>query len=178
MTERFGLRRPGHGPAMKAPAPATDAAEAAGKKACCPTGKKACASTKKTIGCPTEKKIGCPTEKKACCPSDTKACGGAADKKACASLKKRCGLGADECAKVMAKFDKDGDGKLTREEYPEQYRRMFDRLDTNKDGAVSLEEDIAHRTQRMLGAQQKNQGRGPPPTRPEPDHADVTYGPH
>lgn len=93
--------------------------------------------------------------------------------------------GADRESQATAKSkqmfkqaDKDGDGKLTREEFPEQFRRAFDRIDTDKDGAVSLEEDIAYRTQRTRGAQQQNQRQGPRPKRPEPDHADVKYGPH
>ena len=44
--------------------------------------------------------------------------------------------------------DKNKDGKLSREEFPERQRRRFDQIDTNKDGLVTLEEDVAYRTNR------------------------------
>lgn len=45
--------------------------------------------------------------------------------------------------------DADGDGKLTREEFPERNREAFERIDENKDGFVSVAEDIAYRTNRF-----------------------------
>ncbi len=44
--------------------------------------------------------------------------------------------------------DGDKDGRLTREEFPGRSRRLFDRIDANQDGFVTVEEDIAYRTQR------------------------------
>lgn len=40
----------------------------------------------------------------------------------------------------FAELDKDGDGKLTREDYPERARQFFDLLDSNHDGFVDKAE--------------------------------------
>lgn len=42
--------------------------------------------------------------------------------------------------KVMDRFDKNGDGKITRKEISRRLSRVFDRLDKNKDDIVTLEE--------------------------------------
>ncbi len=42
--------------------------------------------------------------------------------------------------KVLADFDADGDGKLSREEAPILIREQFDRYDTDHDGFISLED--------------------------------------
>lgn len=39
----------------------------------------------------------------------------------------------------LARMDKDGDGKITREEFPGP-GRLFDRLDADRDGTISREE--------------------------------------
>jgi len=39
--------------------------------------------------------------------------------------------------------DANKDGKLSRDEFPMRYQRFFDTIDTNKDGFLTLEEDIA-----------------------------------
>ena len=67
--------------------------------------------------------------------------------------------------------DRNGDGKLSREEMPASARRSFGRIDKNKDGFITLEEHVAFRRTRS-----GRQGRLRPPL-PKPDHADVRYGP-
>jgi len=41
---------------------------------------------------------------------------------------------------IINRFDKDGDGKLSREELPERMQRRFDRLDANADGYIDKDE--------------------------------------
>jgi acetyl esterase/lipase len=48
-------------------------------------------------------------------------------------------------------WDKNKDGKLTRNELPEQARPNFDRADKNKDGFLSREEDAAFRARPLEG---------------------------
>jgi acetyl esterase/lipase len=64
--------------------------------------------------------------------------------------------------------DRDRDGKLTRDEFPDRAKQLFDRIDANKDGAVTPEEEIAFRAARA--ARQR-------PAPPAPEVADVQYGP-
>jgi HlyD family secretion protein len=45
----------------------------------------------------------------------------------------------------LAQFDKDGDGKISRDEAPEQIRDFFDKLDTNGDGFIDRAEMSAMR---------------------------------
>ncbi len=47
--------------------------------------------------------------------------------------------GFDVVERIMSN-DKDGDGKVTKEELPEFMQRMLERADTNKDGAIDQEE--------------------------------------
>jgi Ca2+-binding EF-hand superfamily protein len=47
---------------------------------------------------------------------------------------------ADEMVKTLMAFDKNGDGKLTRDELPERMQGLFDRADTDKDGVLTGEE--------------------------------------
>lgn len=59
----------------------------------------------------------------------------------------------------FADLDQNGDGKLTREEYPERIRQFFDMVDTNQDGVVDKAEfDEARR--RMM--ERMRQGGGFP----------------
>jgi len=74
--------------------------------------------------------------------------------------------------RMFQRQDKNGDGKLTRDEFPPRAGQIFNRIDANKDGVVTMEEDVAFRVAR----QQRGGRRRPQP--PAPDHADIRYGPH
>ena len=69
--------------------------------------------------------------------------------------------------KRIKESDKNKDGKITKDEFPEQMQRMFPRIDTNQDGAIDREE-LAVMEQRMA---QRGQGgqrpQGQPGQRPE-----------
>lgn len=68
---------------------------------------------------------------------------------------------ADERWKGM---DKDGDGKLSGDEIPERMKGMVDRVDTDKDGAISREEwDKAMQGGRRGGQGGQRPGRGETP---------------
>jgi len=43
-------------------------------------------------------------------------------------------------SRIMQRLDKNGDGKLTRQELPARYQRAFDRIDANNDGVVDTKE--------------------------------------
>ena len=47
---------------------------------------------------------------------------------------------ARQVERGFSRFDRDGDGKLGRDEVPRNLRRFFERLDVDKDGKLSLEE--------------------------------------
>lgn len=55
-------------------------------------------------------------------------------------------------------WDRDGDGKLTREELPEPLRKNFDWVDRDRNGFISREEDAAVRR----GPRRSGAGGGPP----------------
>jgi acetyl esterase/lipase len=66
---------------------------------------------------------------------------------------------AENAAKAMfLQRDADQDGKLTRKEFPQQNIRLFDQIDTNKDGAISLQEDIDFRLARTPRQRRQPQG--------------------
>ena len=50
------------------------------------------------------------------------------------------GNGSQEMVKTLLGFDKNGDGKLSKEELPERMQGMFARGDVNKDGFLSKDE--------------------------------------
>jgi len=76
----------------------------------------------------------------------------------------------DRTSSFFKRFDRNRDGKLSRDELPERARRLFGRLDANKDGFITPAEDQAARAQRAK--------RRTLPPLPKPDHANVKYGPH
>jgi acetyl esterase/lipase len=77
--------------------------------------------------------------------------------------------------RFFSQQDRNADGKLTREEFPERVRGLFDRIDADHNGAVTQEEDIAFRLARQRNQREPAQRR---PMSSPPDHADVKYGPH
>ena len=50
----------------------------------------------------------------------------------------------DKMPPAFSKFDKNGDGRISRDEAREGSDRMFNDIDTNKDGFISKEEMQAH----------------------------------
>lgn len=62
----------------------------------------------------------------------------------------------DRAARAFAKQDKNKDGRLSHDEFPDRQVRLFDRIDTDGDGSVTEEEYIAYRTNRS-SAQRPNQ---------------------
>jgi acetyl esterase/lipase len=81
--------------------------------------------------------------------------------------------------------DRNGDGKLTRDEFPDWAKAKFDVIDTDKDGFVTIEEmrvfldkqaaSVKNR-EASGGAAQKKPG-NPGQGAPKPTHADISYGP-
>ena len=60
----------------------------------------------------------------------------------------------------MTDLDKDGDGKLSREEAPERMQQFFDRIDKNSDGFVDAAEMAAMRGAGAGGGGRPDQGEG------------------
>ncbi|HEV3344532.1 MAG TPA: alpha/beta hydrolase fold domain-containing protein [Pirellulales bacterium] len=52
---------------------------------------------------------------------------------------------AQPAPSVFKQLDRNGDGKISRDEFPRHVARLFDQIDANHDGAVSPEEDAAFR---------------------------------
>ena len=76
----------------------------------------------------------------------------------------------------FARLDRNKDGKLTRDEFPQQFRGLFDQIDANRDGVVEPHEDVAYNLARLkVQARPAGGGRG---GRAAPTHADLKYGPH
>ncbi len=64
---------------------------------------------------------------------------------------------------TFKEMDKDGDGKVSRDEFPEQARQIFDdMLDSNKDGFYDKDEEkAANERRKQMEAQGGGMG-GPP----------------
>jgi Ca2+-binding EF-hand superfamily protein len=60
----------------------------------------------------------------------------------------------DEVVNRMLQFDKDADGRLSKDEVPERMQGMFERGDTNRDGFLSRDELV-----RLARTQSENRGR-------------------
>lgn len=54
--------------------------------------------------------------------------------------------GRDRVEQMFQRMDRNGDGKISRDEAPAQLRRSFDRMDTNGDGQLTVDEFRASRT--------------------------------
>lgn len=81
-------------------------------------------------------------------------------------------------AAFFKRHDKDGDGKLTRENLPAWAQKAFEKMDANGDGILTKEEDTAYRIKNALrAAARKKQRQRMKPSSP-PAHADVPYGEH
>lgn len=52
----------------------------------------------------------------------------------------RGGGGAFNAKEILSRLDKNGDGKISKDEAPERMKENFDRLDANKDGNIDAEE--------------------------------------
>lgn len=63
-------------------------------------------------------------------------------------------------------LDKDGDGKVSKEEFPEQGRQFFDFIDTNKDGFIDADENKAAEERMRQMRQQFGAGAGGGPGGP------------
>ncbi len=75
----------------------------------------------------------------------------------------------------VERFDRNGDGKLSKSEIPEPARRVFDRVDSNGDGFVTPEEDDAFKTARDT-RNNRGKARNSPPAKPA--HVNIRYGEH
>lgn len=74
---------------------------------------------------------------------------------------------ADELVATLMAFDKNTDGKLSKDELPERLQAMFDRADTNKDGVLTASEIRASAQSSTQSASAgmgrgKREGRGGP----------------
>jgi len=79
--------------------------------------------------------------------------------------------GADDRAdRLMRRWDRNGDGRLSRDELPERLRPNFDRIDRNGDGLISLEE---HRA--VADRQRREADRKPPQLSSRWPNVEATY---
>lgn len=76
------------------------------------------------------------------------------------------GNGSPEMVKTLLGFDKNGDGKLSKDELPERMQGMFARGDVNKDGFLSKEE--IEKLAGSSGGNERGGPGGPQGMRPDP----------
>ena len=76
------------------------------------------------------------------------------------TLKKKESPELRSAQQFFQKNDRNGDGKLSLEEFPERMRQMFARIDADKDGFLSLAEDVAFRKSRQSRQQRPNRSAG------------------
>ena len=69
--------------------------------------------------------------------------------------------------KRVKESDKNNDGKITKDELPEQMQRMFPRIDTNQDGVIDREELAVMEKRMTERAQGGQRPQGQPGQRPE-----------
>lgn len=55
-----------------------------------------------------------------------------------------------QCSQKMSMVDLDKDGKVSKEEFTKHHEKMFDKIDTNKDGFLD-ESEMHHMMDRMHG---------------------------
>ncbi len=79
----------------------------------------------------------------------------------------RGGGGAFNAKEILSRLDKNGDGKISKDEAPERMKEYFDRLDANKDGNIDAEEFA-----RSAAAFGERPG-GAPPGAPAPGGGDA-----
>ncbi|MES2593787.1 MAG: alpha/beta hydrolase fold domain-containing protein [Verrucomicrobiota bacterium] len=74
---------------------------------------------------------------------------------------------AERAARMFEALDTNKDGKMSREEMPERFRDNFSRVDANSDGSISKEEHIAVLTRSQQ--RQDKASKGGPQPRPVPE---------
>ncbi len=62
-----------------------------------------------------------------------------------------------QAERFFQQHDKNDDGKLSRDEFPQNVKQLFGRIDTNRDGFVDLNEDIKFRAGRNRPGQNRSQ---------------------
>ena len=70
-------------------------------------------------------------------------------------------MGSEMCIRDSMDNDKDGDGKVSKDEAPDQVLEYFDAMDKNKDGYISRSENAAA-VRAYKEQQQKSQQGGTP----------------
>jgi acetyl esterase/lipase len=74
---------------------------------------------------------------------------------------------------MLRRMDRNRDGKITKDEFPERFRSRFDQIDANGDALVSDAEFASSRRNRNTTQERRSQ-----PDRVAPTHADMSYGDH